>query len=70
QIFVEPTMLSQASNGQVPNDYSINQLAYLYAFNIRDFNASAAIAVMLLVVALALSAIFVWRGGLFETEDV
>ena len=70
QIFVEPTMLSQASNGQVPNDYSINQLAYLYAFNQRDFNGSAAIAVMLLVVALALSAVFVWRGGLFETEEV
>ncbi len=70
QIFVEPTMLSQASNGQVPNDYSINQLAYLYAFNQRDFNGSAAIAVMLLVVALALSAVFVWRGGLFDTEEV
>lgn len=70
QIFVEPTMLSQASNGQVPNDYSLNQLAYLYAFNLRDFNGSAAIAVMLLVVALALSAVFVWRGGLFDTEDV
>ena len=69
QIFVEPTMLSQASNGQVPNDYSINQLAYLYAFNQRDFNGSAAIAVMLLVVALALSAVFVWRGGLFDTEE-
>lgn len=70
QIFVEPTMLSQASNGQVPNDYSLNQLAYLYAFNLRDFGGSAAIAVMLLVVALVLSAAFVWRGGLFETEEM
>lgn len=70
QIFVEPTLLSQASSGQIPNDYSLNQLAYAYAFNLRDFGGSAAIAVMLLVVALALSAAFVWRGGLFETEEM
>jgi multiple sugar transport system permease protein len=69
QLFVEPTLLSQASQSIVPNDYSINQLAYQYAFNLNDFNGSAAIAVLLLVVALALSALFVWRGGLFTTEE-
>lgn len=69
QLFVEPTLLSQASQGIVPNDYSINQLAYQYAFNLNDFNGSAAIAVLLLVVALSLSALFVWRGGLFTTEE-
>ena len=45
-------MLSQASHGVVPNDYSLNQLAYLYAFKQQDLNGSAAIAVMLLVVSL------------------
>jgi len=69
QLFVEPTLLSQASQSIVPNDYSLNQLAYQYAFNLNDFNGSAAIAVLLLVVALALSALFVWRGGLFTTEE-
>jgi multiple sugar transport system permease protein len=69
QLFVEPTLLSQASQSIVPNDYSINQLAYQYAFNLNDFNGSAAIAVLLLVVALSLSALFVWRGGLFTTEE-
>jgi multiple sugar transport system permease protein len=69
QLFVEPTLLSQASQSIVPNDYSINQLAYQYAFNLNDFNGSAAIAVLLLVVSLALSALFVWRGGLFTTEE-
>jgi multiple sugar transport system permease protein len=68
QLFVEPTLLSQASNAVVPNDYSLNQLAYQYAFDLGDFNGSAAIAVLLLVVSLALSSVFVLRGGLFDTE--
>lgn len=69
QLFVEPSLLSQASNAVVPNDYSLNQLAYQYAFDLNDFNGSAAISVLLLVVALILSAVFVLRGGLFDTED-
>jgi multiple sugar transport system permease protein len=69
QLFVEPSLLSQASNAVVPNDYSLNQLAYQYAFDLNDFNGSAAISVILLVIALILSAFFVLRGGLFDTEE-
>jgi multiple sugar transport system permease protein len=61
QLFVEPMMLSQASTAVVPNDYSLNQLAYQYAFNLGDFNGAAAISVLLLLVSLALSALFVFR---------
>ncbi|MER7283730.1 sugar ABC transporter permease [Dactylosporangium sp. NPDC000244] len=68
QLFVEPQLLSQASNAVVPNDYSLNQLAYLYAFQQNDFNAAAAVALLLLIIALALSAVFVTRGGLFERD--
>ena len=68
QLFVEPRVLSQASHGVVPIDYSLNQLAYLFAFKQSDLNGSAAIAVMLLVVSLALSVFFVIRGGLFERD--
>jgi multiple sugar transport system permease protein len=68
QLFVEPQLLSQASNAVVPNDYSLNQLAYQYAFQQNDFNGAAAISLLLLVTALALSAVFVTRGGLFETD--
>lgn len=66
QLFVEPKVLSQASRGVVPLDYSLNQLAFLYAFKQNDFNGSAAISLVLLVAALALSIYFVLRGGLFE----
>jgi len=68
QLFVEPQLLSQASNAVVGNDYSLNQLAYIYAFTQNDFNGSAAISILLLIVALALSAVFVTRGGLFEKD--
>ena len=68
QLFVEPQLLSQASNAVVPNDYSLNQLAYQYAFQQNDFNGAAAISLLLLVIALALSAVFVTRGGLFEKD--
>lgn len=66
QLFVEPRVLSQASRGVVSQDYSLNQLAFLYAFKQSDFNGSAAISLLLLVVAVALSVVFVFRGGLFE----
>lgn len=66
QLFVEPRVLSQASRGVVTQDYSLNQLAFLYAFKQSDFNGSAAISIVLLMVALGLSVFFVLRGGLFE----
>lgn len=68
QLFVEPRVLSMASRGVVPQDYSLNQLAFLYAFRQNDFNGSAAISLVLLVVALGLSVFFVFRGGLFERD--
>jgi len=68
QLFVEPRVLSQASKGVVPPDYSLNQLAYLFAFRQSDFNGSAAISLILLVVAVGLAAFFVFRGGLFDRE--
>lgn len=68
QLFVEPRILSQASKGVVPVDYSLNQLAYLYAFKQTDHNGSAAIAILLLVVSLGLSMFFVVKGGLFERD--
>jgi multiple sugar transport system permease protein len=66
QLFVEPRVLSQASRGVVPQDYSLNQLAFLFAFQQSDFNGSAAISLVLLVVSIGLSALFVFRGGLFD----
>lgn len=68
QLFVEPQLVSQASFGIVPNDYSVNQLAYQFAFTQNDFNGSAAIALDLLIVSLVMTSLFVARGRLFETD--
>ena len=66
QLFVEPRVLSQASRGVVSQEYSLNQLAFLYAFKQSNFNGSAAISLVLLLIAVILSTVFVFRGGLFE----
>jgi multiple sugar transport system permease protein len=68
QLFVEPQLISQASFGIVPNYYSVNQLAYQFAFTQNDLNGSAAISIDLLVVSLITAALFVARGRLFETD--
>lgn len=69
QLFAEPKILAQASRNQIPKHYSINQLAYVTAFGPQaDFNSSAAISMMLLVVAAGLAAFFVFRGGLFDRD--
>jgi multiple sugar transport system permease protein len=69
QLFAEPKILAQASRNQIPKHYSLNQLAYVTAFGPQaDFNSSAAISMMLLVVATGLAAFFVFRGGLFDRD--
>ena len=69
QLFAEPKILAQASRNQIPKHYSLNQLAYVTAFGPQaDFNGSAAISMMLLVVAAGLAAFFVFRGGLFDRD--
>jgi multiple sugar transport system permease protein len=69
QLFAEPKILAQASRNQIPKHYSLNELAYVTAFGPQaDFNSSAAISMMLLVVAAGLAAFFVFRGGLFDRD--
>ena len=69
QLFVEPKILNLASRGVVSEQYSLNQLAYQIAFGPQaDFNGSAAISIVLLVVAMGLAAFFVFRGGLFDRD--
>jgi multiple sugar transport system permease protein len=69
QLFAEPRILGQASRNQIPNHYSLNQLAYVTAFGPQaDFNGSAAISILLLVVAGGLAAVLVFRGRLFDRD--
>ena len=68
QLFVEPQLVQAASLNVVPPWWSPNQLAYLYAFQMGNFQVSAAIAVELLMVGLICAAVVVTRTGLFDIE--
>jgi multiple sugar transport system permease protein len=68
QLFVEPQLLSQASVGVAGRDYSLNQLAYDFAFQNNDVNTAAAVSVELLLVGLVVAGVFVARSGFFDAD--
>ena len=68
QLFVEPQILGIATGGEVPPQWSPNQLAYYLAFQLDRFNEAAAISVDLLVFGLLVAVLIVWRGKLFEVQ--
>jgi multiple sugar transport system permease protein len=68
QLFVEPQLLSQASVGVAGRDYSLNQLAYDFAFQNNDVNTAGAVSVELLVVGLVVAGVFVARSGFFDAD--
>ena len=68
QLFIEPQLISEASLGVAGRDYSLNQLSYDFAFQNNNVNYAAAISVELLVVSLAVAAVFVTRSRFFEAD--
>ncbi len=66
QLFVEPTLISSASQGMVTPYWSPQELAYGYAFTQDNFNGAAAISIDLLIFALVCAIVIVSRTGLFE----
>jgi multiple sugar transport system permease protein len=68
QLFVEPQLVGQASGGLVSQYWSLNQVAYFFAFTAAQFNHAAAISVDLLFVGLLAAGLLVWRSKLFATE--
>lgn len=63
QLFVEPQLLGLAGPQLARNDWSLNQLAYQYAFLMGDFGVSAALSTMILMlsVSIALWIVFATR---------
>jgi multiple sugar transport system permease protein len=68
QLFVEPQLMSQASNGVAGRDYSLNQLSYDFAFQNNNLNTAAAISVELLVASVAVAGLFVTRSRFFDAD--
>lgn len=55
QLFVEPQLLGLAGPQLARNDWSLNQLAYQYAFLMGDFGVSAALSTMILIMSVSIA---------------
>ena len=55
QLFVEPQLLGLAGPQLARNDWSLNQLAYQYAFALGDFGVSAALSTMILMLSVSIA---------------
>ncbi|MBO9409820.1 sugar ABC transporter permease [Shimia sp. R9_1] len=68
QMFVEPQLMSLAGSTYSRPDWSVNQLAFQYAFNLGDFGASAAMSTMLLGVAIFISLCVVFGTRFYKMD--
>jgi multiple sugar transport system permease protein len=65
QIFTEPEYLKST---KVTTDWSINQVAYSYAFNFGDFAGGTAVSFYILIPNILLAFLFVYFSGFHERK--
>jgi multiple sugar transport system permease protein len=68
QLFLEPQVLSLATEGLISPQYTPNQLSYTYAFQIDNIPAASALATILLVISLLVGIVIITKAGLFSTK--
>ncbi|GAA5202750.1 sugar ABC transporter permease [Microbacterium jejuense] len=66
QIFVEPYLISSTVYTGLADNWSLNQLAYTFAFQNANLGASAALSLMLLVVCIIAALVAIFRMDFFE----
>ena len=71
QLFIEPQLLSNQTyiHANVPLVWSPNQLAYSFAFDLGNFGAAAALALIMLAIGLGASYLMVSWTGFFKIEN-
>jgi multiple sugar transport system permease protein len=71
QLFVEPQLLGNQTyiHANVPLVWSPNQLAYSFAFDLGNFGAAAALALIMLAIGLGASYLMVRWTGFFKIEN-
>jgi multiple sugar transport system permease protein len=67
QVYTEPTIVGQITGGTAP--WGLNQVSYHLAFGLGYFEASAAVAMMLVAFALVAAAVIVRKVGFFKPMD-
>jgi multiple sugar transport system permease protein len=68
QLFVEPQIMNIATTGTTSDTWSINQLAYKYAFTDGNFGTSAALAVLLLVVGVVVALLVILKTDFYRID--
>ncbi len=68
QIFVEPQLMGMAGPQYSRSDWSLNQLAFQYAFSFGDFGAAAALSVLLLTVSVTLALIIIFATRFYRID--
>ncbi len=71
QLFVEPQLLGNQTyiKANVPLVWSPNQLAYSFAFDLGNFGAASALALVMLLIGLGASYLMVRWTGFFKIEE-
>lgn len=70
QIFVEPHLISSSVYTGLANDWSLNQLAYTFAFKSGDLAAASALSLMLLIVCMIFAFITIFKTDFFDESGV
>jgi multiple sugar transport system permease protein len=69
QLFVEPQLLSRTFvQANVPLQWSPNQLAYSFAFDIGNFGAAAALSLLMLAIGIVGAYVMIRLTGFFQIE--
>ena len=66
QIFVEPFLISSSVYPGIAKDWSINQLAYTFAFLGSNLGAATALSLMLLIVMVIMALFVIFRTDFFD----
>jgi multiple sugar transport system permease protein len=68
QLFVEPQLMGLAGPQFAQNDWSLNQMAFQYAFRMGDFGASAALSTMLVGASIVIALVIVFATRFYKLD--
>ena len=68
QLFVEPQLMGMAGPQYSREDWSLNQLAFQYAFSSGDFGVSAALSTMLIAVSVTISLLLIFATKFYHVK--
>ena len=68
QLFVEPQLMALAGPQFARNDWSLNQMAFQYAFSMGDFGASAALSTLLVGSSIIIALVIVFATRFYKLD--